>query len=503
MPTDLLVDLRLFLTGSTEVDVYLKNLSYDATADVYTLTFSDTATSTTLLTGQLSRLFPSGQTRVFKKATIAAGIKVALFTPGKLWDTPDWNGGGDWSKDWTPTESAIETSLVNPGPKTFRRIFIDGLPIPDEVDWPYGGTQRLTAGYNLQFGGDEGRIPSFSFANPELNGVVDLVCAPGLGLGFPPLPDVGAIDYLATFNSQGPDNRGNINITPQDCLRLVRPRLEDGTPIPHRLQFASDCAPCCPCSEYLHVSRSIGRRSAKLKDLCNDLNDTKVGNATVYNDAVAEINAKRHPLVVVRNVRALGSHIIFTVQNMTDIPLFAYVAFNVVEAPHDFGSIALTQDNVVSVNQSGVGTIYEAVENDRFNLPRLPFQESENPSATFPTLNFTSEFGQILLCVGEYTQSNHFSAISPGGMVEVNLFFPTVEDDLEGLTDPDDVKSHSIAGMAPVLKFRSATVYGASLSYGCATDLYQCKIVEIPTEPDPFVDRCDTPFANHFRAVPV
>lgn len=500
VPTDFLLDLRLFLTGTTETEVFLQSVTYNATFDTYALTFCAIADSAVLINGGVKRLEDSGGSRVGKKQFIGEGTRVALFTPGPRWEDPTWGGAGTWTKTWSADESAVETSLVNPGPQTFRRIFIDGETIPPENEWPYGGQQSLVAGYNIEFGFGRGRVPVLNLGG--LADMVDLTCGPGLGEGFPPLGDPGSIDYVATFNGRGPDSKGNINIDPQDCLRVFQPKTEEGV-IPHRLQLASDCAPCCPCQEYRHVSRAVGRRSAKFKDLCDELAATIKNSETVYNDAVQMINHRRKPLAVIRNVRALASHIIFSVQNMTDIPLFAYVAFTVTQSPKPLGAIATTQSNIASVTQPGGTIIYDVIEADKVNLPPLPFHESENAGNGFPTAAFSNEVADILLRVGSKTMAQPFAPIPPGGAVEVNLYFPAIQEELEELSDADAIKLASIAGSLPSLKFRTATVYGASQAYGCAGETYACKVIPSDEDPDFFYKRCDTPFETDFRTVPI
>lgn len=491
VPTDLLLDFRLFLTGTKEIEVFLSSLQYIAATDTYTLIFSGSETNETLLSGNLTRLRPDGGSRVMNKQSVSSGPRVALFTPGERWDDPSWNGAGDWTKTWLPAESVLETSLVNPGAQTFRRIFIDGLTIPDESAWPYGGQQSLVAGYNAKM-----EVGAARLGVRGQQPAVVLRIGPGLGLGYPPSENAGPVTHVATLHGAGPDKAGNINIRPEDCLRIFQPKTDEGV-LRHRLQFGSDCNPCCPCGEYLNASRAVGRRSAKIKDLCNDLSAQLKHCETIYNDTVAEVNARRHPLAVVRSVRATGSHVKFTVQNMTDLPIFAYVAFDVLSP--NLGPASVTQANVVQVSQGA--SIYDTISAHKAGLQALPFHESENPLAAFPTAKFSADPALTLLCVGQKTAVNNFAPISPGTMVEVVLNFAVVEAAVAGAVSPGDVRAASAAGRLPSFKFRTVAVYGLSHCYACSSETHGAKIVPADEPDDAFDTRCDTQFANDYKTV--
>lgn len=487
VPTDFLLDLRLFLTGTDEVEVWLKTIQYHSVDDSYFLQFCSVSTGETVLQGGLPRLTVTGSSKAGKKQYLAEGSRVALFTPGPKWETPSWGGNGDWNKVYLRNESLVEPSLVNPGPKTFRRIFIEGEPIPDEALWPYGGTQILVGGYNLEFGSNTSRIPFIVGGNTSLQEVVELTCRGGAGTGYPPAPS-NQIDYLTTIHQAAPDERGNLNINLQDCLRIFQP-TSGGALLPHRLTFSSDCAPCCPCDQYQNVSRAIGRRSAKLKDGCDEVNRLLKNSEQAYNDAVQQINAKRPALVTVRNVRASGSHISFTVQNQTNLPLFAYVAFNVVSSPRSFGPATSTSQNAVVVDQGSVSNVHDVIFGDRINLPALTYQDSENPLSDIPVTTFSTDPADALLRIGSYTVESPFSPIPPGTLVPVRLQFPEVQSELDDLQG-DEVLNASIAGSLPVLSFRSIGVYGASKCYGCAAETYTVSIKPPAEDNDP-LSRCD------------
>jgi hypothetical protein len=487
LPKDFIVDLRLFLTGTQVVQAYLSGLSYDDSLDNYVLQFSELVGHSVVLSGTVSRLSGS-DTRVGSKSSISSGPKVCLFTPGASWDNPTWGGVGSWSLSFLPTETELSSEVVNPGPSTFRRIFIDGQ-VPSEEEWPRGGTQKIVAGYNINFGNSKGRTVN------SASGVVDIEAFGGAGEGYPPEVKV-EVNYLTSIGGVKPSKNGNVTIDGFDCLRVSQPKSDIG-PIPHTLQIVSDCLPCCGCSDYLNTSRAIGRRSAKLKDLCDTLQAILSSSALAYNIGVEEINKRRKPLVIVRNVRALGSSIAFSVQNMTDIPVFAYVAFRVSRTEYALGPAESDMSNIVAIGSSPfVGTLSDAIIAHKETLMDLPFDISERPLAGIPSTNFEDEDAYFLFCVGEKKNSVEFYPISPGTLVECRIVFPERAAAMALATGT----SGSVAAALPEVSFSSIAVYGASKSFPCSADKHEVKVVENDDTPDEFED-CDRPFANDFKTV--
>ena len=485
VPFGLIADLRLFLTGSRQTDVYLQSLSYAAASDTYALVFCDMGDNSILLSGSIART-NEGASRVFLKQSISSGLRVALFTPGPLWDTPAWNGSGDWTQVWTPLESALEPSLVNPGPQSFRRIFIDGETIPPESEWPRGIVETLVGGYGIEFGRSAGRIPS---AQPS--SILDLNCGPGLGSGYAPVP--AQLGYLATFNGQGPDERGNVTLEGVDVLRVTQPQA-GGAPIPSTLQILSDGQPCCACDQYQNVSRAVGRRSAKIKDLCAELKSLMDQSSAVFNSAAAELNSSINSGSMVRFLAATRSGFNFSVQNTLKVPAYVYVAFNgtpslyadLTAAPStSLGRVPLgtptnTQPNVRTLvlgrNSSlSVSAVYDTINNSRVTLPPLPFSSAENPAAPLPTANFSPEDSQILMAVGALMTSSSFAPIPPGGVVSFIINLSGMPGLWDSLIDPAHVTAGWTA-LFSVFKFRSVAVFGASHCFASASETKNLQI---------------------------
>lgn len=486
LPDDFIVDLRLFLTGTKIVEAFLGTVAYNHVTDAYTLTFAKKQGGATVLQGTVSRLDASGGSKVGFKQVISDNEKVCLFVPGNSWHTPEWGGVDSWTLSYTSTEAEISSDVVNPGPSTFRRIFVEGH-VPDESLWPRGGIQTVIGGYNINLGVGGGR------SIISIPGAIDLSAIGGAGAGYPPKEDP-VIDYVATFNGEGPDSKGNMQFDTVDCLRVFQPMTESELPVPNTIQVVSDCMPCCTCEEYRNTSRAIGRRSAKVKDLCDRLQQLITDSATAYNIGVAAINKNRDPLAVVRSIRAGGSTIDFAVQNVAGIPIFAYVAIRIEASDYVLGSMTVSQSNVAVVSGGG-GDVHAAVISHRASLPSMPYDVSENALAGIPATKF-SPSPAFLLCVGEKRSGGGFFPISSGGLIAVRLSFPSIAAAIVGATTP----AGSVAAAHPLISFSSLAVYGASKAFACAADFYRIKIIDNDLPPDEF-EECDLPFANDFRTI--
>ena len=491
LPPSFIVDLRLFLSGTDIIDAFLSSVQYDATADTYTLAFAAVSDNTVVLSGTIPRLPVSGGSRQGQKQTIATGPRVCLFTPGAAWDDPSWGGGSDWTIAVSPHDGALLTDLVNPGASTFKGIFIDGN-VPDESLWGNGATQRIQAGWNISFGEMGRRAPTIN------DGAVDINAFGGAGEGYPPAPS-RVIDYLTNIGGAIPDGRGNLQIQGLDCLRVFQPRLETA-PIPATIQINSDCGPCCPCSSYRNYSRAIGRRSAKLKDLCDDINTILKDSATAYNDAVEAINANMRPMAAVRNVRALGSRLQFSVQNLSSVKIFAYIQLRITNEAYGVGTPAPSTASMVQINMAPyAGNPVAAVDAHRLTLEALPFSASERPGAPLPSNNFDPTASPlILVCAGQLSASGTMIPIEPGEVVQQTLSFPHCAEAM--------LLSGSLAGSLaaayPEFQFQTIAVYGSSHCYACSAETYKAKVVAQTDDPDE-LESCELPFANSFNTVQV
>lgn len=486
LPDDFIVDLRLFLTGTKIIEAFLKSIAYDHVADTYTVIFAKKQGGATVLEGTLARLDASGGSKVGFKQAISNNEKVCLFVPGNSWHNPEWGGNDSWTQTYASDEAEVSSDVVNPGPATFRRIFVEGH-VPDEFLWPMGGAQTIIGGYNINLGTGGGR------SIISIPGAIDLSAIGGAGYGYPP-GEPRTIDYVATFNGEGPDQRGNIQFDTVDCLRVFQPMTESELPVPNTIQVVSDCMPCCTCEEYRNTSRAVGRRSAKVKDLCDRLQQLITGSSIAYNIGVDAINKNRKPLAVIRSIRAGGSTIDFAVQNVAGIPIFAYVAIRIESSDYLLGSMSASQSNVIVVPGGG-GDVHAAVISHRSDLPSMPYDVSENALAGIPVTNFSSA-PAFLLCVGEKRSGAGFFPISSGGLISVRLSFPSIAAAIVGATTP----AGSVAAAHPLISFSSLAVYGASKAFACAADFYRIKIIDNDLPPDEF-EECDLPFANDFRTI--
>lgn len=491
LPADLILDLRLFVFGSELVEVRLSSISYDSSSDSYGLLFSFVEDSSEALSGSISRTNPDGSPRTRQKQALSSDSATCLFTPGDSWHDPLWAGAGDWSVSLPNDEARILTDLVNPGPSTFKGIFIDG-DVPVESSWGGGAVHKIFAGHNIKFGQIPGRSLS---GDPD---IIDINAVGGGGEGYPERePEV--IDYVAFIGGASPDSKGNVNVQGVDCLRVFRPVDEGGEIVPAIIQINSDCLPCCSCSSYRNFSRSIGRRSAKLKDLCNRLDEILQGSANAYNDAIDIINRNRKPLVVARNVRVLGSKITFSTQNLSSIPVFAYVQVHVVQSEYPLGEMASSEVNTVVVETASFGgNHHDAVAANKLLLPPLPFSPAERILAEIPETGFSQTGAAILLSIGSLSSDGDMAPLSPGEIVEHTILLP----DRAAEMLVSGTAGGSAAAAFPELVFQTIAVYGASRCYACSADVHHVKVVERAVVEDE-LESCELNLADHFEALPV
>lgn len=256
----------MFLSGREEVGVYLKSAVYSSGLDRWTLTFANPANEAVLITGAVDRV--GGVRKV-----LGSGASVCIFTTGPSWDNPSWSGAG---VTYSASEAQIERSLQFSGPKTFRRIIIDGVTDPLSGGLPLEAELKIVGGYNMEI--------------TSRDGIARIEAGSGLGAGYPAAADAPLL--IRSLNGVGPDDRGNVNLAGVDCYRVSRVRLEGGAFVPAAVQIQSDCSPCCGCENYRRMARAIERRNAKLLSLCDQANALHEQAIALFNQGVAIINAR-------------------------------------------------------------------------------------------------------------------------------------------------------------------------------------------------------------------
>ena len=323
VPKGFILTLRLFITGDQETTAWLSEIKYTQTTDIYKLTFSNA--SGIILDGEISRL-DSGSSRNTKKSVIGSGQKVCIFTTGDLWDSPSWNGGGNWTITITEAGGLIEPTCLLPGPATLRRIIIDG--IADPGNYPKNAIQSIQGGHNV----------SLSLSNNlyliENDGSITIEAGAGLGLGLVPAREDPEEEQpkipITTINNIGPDSVGNVNLQTADCLRAVIP-ISQGMQIENTIQIQNDCVPCCQCSSFRAFARSTKRRAEEIQLLCQSVRAQYKDSIDMYDIGIKESKNKKKnkPLVIVRDVRLDKNTITFTVQNISQLTVYPYISISV------------------------------------------------------------------------------------------------------------------------------------------------------------------------------
>lgn len=461
LPRDFIADLRFFPDRWTQREVYLSSVSYSVANDQYSLELKYVDDSTQAIQGVLGRLL-DGASRINRPSYLFTGESVLAFSPGKSWEDPSWMYADpdvpeDTTKNFSADQTLIESELVNPGPKTIRRIFIAGEPIPDPSTWGRGVEQKLIGGYNVNLGRSSNELSVGNITNNNTPSLpfIEISVEGGGGLGYP--PDSAQDRVVRTLNGIEADSQGNVKLSAQDCLNIFAPKNT-----PHHLQASSDCLPCCGCDQYRAFSAAISRRSAKLKELCDLLGQAITANVALYNDAVAKINENRLPIVRIRNMRVYSDRFRISVQNICSIPVYAHVGISV-----GGGLVSISDFQPEEVEL--IRTLNEIQDNP---LPPTN-KDYNNTNPDMPAGSWTAYI------VGPGSQGSTIYPIQPGSYSDITFT----------LTSPGAI---DLRDMNLVFNIQSNGLYGADLTYGCKKDVYSGRVVEDPYLPQPSCSGGDT-----------
>ena len=161
-----------------------------------------------------------------------------------------------------PLDAPLETTTVKPALRNVSALYLqNGTEVSDAIQ----GDVVLRAGRNMQIrivrgvGGAPDMIILDALDGSGLN--KDCACAEN--------PDTPCIQ---TINGVGPDNNGNLDLLPDDCLQLT-PNVAA-----HSIALKDKCCtPCCGCEELTVVRTTLENVSNQLNALEN-LQTTIEGN---------------------------------------------------------------------------------------------------------------------------------------------------------------------------------------------------------------------------------
>lgn len=290
LPVGFISDLRLFLTARTEYPAFLSQVSYDSNNDTWFISIADPGTGTVLISGTCARKDANGLER--KSASIGSGEKVAVFIPGPKWNDPSWGGSASWTKNFQPQSNKIQADREFHGPRTIRRILIDGQSDPFSGSYPFDSIQKITSGYNLQLSTNIDAIPdSISLNNDSSNTVV---ITAGYGLGDGPEPQSeDPYPAICTINGIKGDANGNFKMSALDCIVLSQPiDTVHNSIIPNSIQVESNCTACCGCNNYRNVASAISAKYTKLITLRDRLSDLLASSYNSYSSAIEALKPK-------------------------------------------------------------------------------------------------------------------------------------------------------------------------------------------------------------------
>lgn len=478
LPTEFIVDLRFFPDRYTQSNIYLSKVEYSENTNQYTLEFKYYGdTEQTAIIGVVYRSGENNQSIVGKPIAISGSTEnpysVCVFTPGKFWDPIVSEGNQTeyfWIKEvgqldngkyvkifFDPRASSLDDSVINPGPRTIRRVFIDqpGQLLPPVSSWGKEVEQKIVAGYNIEF------------TQSAETGAIIINARGGSGEGY---PDRNTDEVLRRLNNVGASDNGDVKLQPRDCLSKVeRPGLgiqvglegEQTQNLENTLQLFSDCLPCCGCDAYRAVSEAISRRSRLLKEICNELSSMVTANSQLYNSAVQKINEDREPIVKIRNFRVYPKYFKVSVQNVCSVPVYAHIGINIVAGSN------VSSQNFKIPNSSQYSEM-NLVLSDFSELPPLDVTDKDylNQNPEIPS----GQYSYFVLGSESTTQIK--KPIPAGKYTDLTFEYTGSQQDLRdtGLT----------------IKTESNGIYGGMLNgetppewvgtYGCKLDIYSAKV---------------------------
>lgn len=353
IPKDFIVDIKFFPDYYINNSIFLSSVIYNQDNDAYVLEFryvfnyeiailseSLSRRKTVLENGVSTQKNRKGDQITIKYGnSIVSGLTgyhrnyaICMFTVGSSWDSAIQN-----LSNLSQLESQLDDGVINPGDKSFRRIFIEPLPnyiiknkpgsylapsIPPEIEWGKEVVQNLKAGEKISFSKDKDVIVISSYLTRENN-------------------DSSYDDLSIKFiNGVGPDEKGKFKLNTKDCLgKIEKPEIrysgdspdeQQNLKVLNSLQLLNDCLPCCGCEKYRAYSAAIERRSKKLKEVCDLLVTMVTANTELYNDAVRKINTERKPICRVRNLRVFENQFRVSVQNTCNVPIYVDFRLSVV-----------------------------------------------------------------------------------------------------------------------------------------------------------------------------
>lgn len=155
-------------------------------------------------------------------------------------------------------DAALDARTWNRLPKQLRAVVVN--------DQRLTGRVRLQAGYNIRLTRDEPvRVDGARFRE-----VVDLDCAPGLGIGRQPGCN-DDIPVLRSINGQTANSAGNLFLDADDCVRVQFITTGDSyggqslseSQARAALLIDDDCPPCCPCDYFVRTYKGLRRMHSR------------------------------------------------------------------------------------------------------------------------------------------------------------------------------------------------------------------------------------------------
>jgi hypothetical protein len=275
-----------------------------------------------------------------------SGRMVAILSPGKNWNNPASIGVTESQSITFVTDDEIESTRIHPTNvntdiRSFKGFYLaapfydaDGVLVeedelvPDVGESPPVSVNKLRAGYNIKLG--------------KSGDFLDMNLVPGAGDGLYPCQETNCKPKVRTINGLSPTEAGDIALEFIDCLRYSgRTDIDPLTTLPniHGIKIYSDCTACCTCSDYNNTGLSIGRMSAKFKEVNKDMINILLKCQELYDEAVTEAMKNSPGMAVAYQVQVFADRAEVSILNNSNVPIYAIVGIKV----NPLGDVSLVE----------------------------------------------------------------------------------------------------------------------------------------------------------------
>jgi len=270
-----------------------------------------------------------------------------------------------WYTYMVPANGTLDSRTYERLPRRVRSLTVNGTRFTNKIVFGQGYNLALTP-----------TPPKPTQTGGRLASLLGFNASPGSGTGAPPCDDSDG-QYLLKINGSGPDAGGNFSIDATACYRLQRPvaitstsprqaatqyttsqaaaaanLIADGYSVSAARKAASeaaltldnDCSPCCECSDYVNVYKSLYAVDAVYRKMGRTANKVVTQHQANINRWNAELACRTAATARVL-LNAEPSCVLFTAGAWCNM-------FNGCASGIQLRATVLTYNNGVKTNQS-------------------------------------------------------------------------------------------------------------------------------------------------------